>query len=132
MNRKISDHIVFYDGECGVCSASVQFILNRWKKPVFFSPLQSKDSEDLLKSFNVKIKLDTIYYLRNGKLYDRSSAILQITRRLKGIYPLFFVFWIIPKFIRDPFYNLIAKNRNRIKPKACILPTHEERSYFLS
>ncbi len=130
--KKEHNYVVFYDGECGFCSASVQFILNHWKKPIYFSPLQAGLSKQLLDEFDVEIKLDTIYYLKNGKLYDRSSAVLQIARRLKGGYPLLFALYIIPKFIRDPFYTLVAKNRNKIKPQACMLPTPEERKYFLN
>jgi predicted DCC family thiol-disulfide oxidoreductase YuxK len=123
--------IVFYDGDCGFCNASVQFILAHKKEAVFFATLQGQLAENILASRAVSINLDTIYYLNKGKLYNRSSAILQICKKLKGAYPLLYALYIIPKFIRDPFYNAIAKRRHRIKNRACLLPTAEERQFFL-
>jgi len=128
---KAVNKLVFYDGDCGFCNSSVQFVLNHKKKPFYFSPLQSKTAEKILKSRNIQIQLDTIYYLKNERLYDRSSAALQIARGLKGGYPLLFGFYIIPKFLRDPFYNLIAKYRHKIRAGYCMIPLKEDEQYFL-
>lgn len=128
---KVVNKLVFYDGDCGFCNSSVQFILNHKKKPFYFSPLQSKTAEKILKSRNIQIHLDTIYYLKNKRLYDRSSAALQISRGLKGGYPLLFGFYIIPKFLRDPFYKLIAKYRHKIRAGYCMIPLKEDEQYFL-
>jgi predicted DCC family thiol-disulfide oxidoreductase YuxK len=75
--------------------------------------------------------MDTIYFLKNGKLYNRSSAALQICRGLKGGYPLLFGFYILPKFLRDPFYNFIAKRRHKLRAGYCMMPLEEDRKYFL-
>ncbi len=128
---KIVNKLVFYDGDCGFCNSSVQFILNHKKRPFYFSPLQSKRAEKILIRRNIQIQLDTIYYLKNGRFYDRSSAALQIARGLKGGYPLLFGFYIIPKFLRDPFYNLIAKYRHKIRAGYCMIPLKEDEQYFL-
>lgn len=125
------NRVVFYDGDCGFCNSSVQFILNKKKSPFYFAPLQSDMAQEILAKHNVKIEMDTIYYLKDGQLYDRSSAALQIARGLKGGYPLLFAFYLIPKFLRDPFYNFIARRRHRIRSGYCMLPAKEDEQYFI-
>ncbi len=125
------DNVVFYDGECGFCSSSVQFILKRRKRDVFFIPLQSEKAKETLDSFGIQIHLDTIYYLKKNKVYDRSSAALRICLQLKKGYPLLFALYLIPKFLRDPFYNMVAKRRHTLKAQSCMLPSSRERRLFL-
>jgi predicted DCC family thiol-disulfide oxidoreductase YuxK len=127
----VHNPIVFYDGDCGFCNSSVQFILNKRKKAFYFLPLQSERAKELLNQFGVEIKLDTIYYLNNQKLYTRSSAALQICKGLKGGYPLLFGFYVIPKFLRDPFYNFIAARRHKLRQGYCMIPKPEEQHFFL-
>lgn len=122
---------MFYDGECGFCNSSVQFILGKKKKPFYFVALQSDTAKELLSAHNITIKLDTIYYLKNGRLFDKSSAALQITKGLNGLYPLMFGFYIIPKFLRDPFYNFIAKRRHKIRAGYCVIPKEEDKVFFI-
>ena len=123
--------IVFYDGDCGFCNSAVQFILNKKKKAFYFLALQADLARNLLGEKHVPINMDTIYFLKNGKLYNRSSAALQICKGLKGLYPLLFAFYIIPKFLRDPFYNFIAKRRHKIREGYCMMPIPEDQQYFL-
>ena len=122
---------MFYDGDCGFCNSSVQFILNKKKTSFYFMALQSDAAKELLAAHNITIRLDTIYYLRNGKLFDKSSAALQIALGLKGVYPLLFGFYIVPKFLRDPFYNFIAKRRHKIRAGYCVNPTESDKQFFV-
>jgi predicted DCC family thiol-disulfide oxidoreductase YuxK len=123
--------IVFYDGDCGFCNSSVQFILKKRKEDIHFATLQSSFAEDLLKKHDITIEMDTLYLLRNDKIYSRSNAALRICKSLKGGYPLMMGFWIIPKFIRDGVYNMIAKRRHKIRAGHCVIPTENERKLFL-
>lgn len=125
------DNLVFYDGECGFCNSSVQFILAKKKQIFYFSPLQSVRAKTVLENQKTAINMDTIYYLKGGVLYNRSSAALQITRGLKGAYPLLFAFYIIPKFMRDPFYNFIAARRHKIRNSYCLIPSEKDAKYFM-
>ena len=127
----IYNSIIFYDGDCGFCNSSVQFILNKKKKAFYFVSLQSDLAKKILSEKDVVIEMDTIYFLKNGKLFDKSSAGLQICRGLKGLYPLLFGFYIIPKFLRDRFYNFIAKRRHKIKAGYCLVPLERDKNYFL-
>ena len=112
--------IVFFDGECGLCSRVVRFI-NRYEKNdvIIFSPLQSDFAIKVLANKNIKPDLNTFYFYSNDTITDRSSGILKIIPFLKWYFSFLLIFWIVPKFIRDFFYNLIAKNRLKIYKDVC-------------
>lgn len=129
--RATYNPIVFYDGDCGFCNSAVQFILARKKREFYFAPLQSDLAESALSAHNITINLDTIYFLKNGKVYNRSSAALQICRGLKGGYPLLFGFYMVPKFLRDPIYNFIAKRRHKLRTGYCLIPLANDRQFFI-
>ncbi|MFT5820251.1 MAG: putative DCC family thiol-disulfide oxidoreductase YuxK [Crocinitomix sp.] len=129
--NNIPDNLVFYDGECGFCNSSVQFILAKKKRIFYFTALQSITAKTILENQNTVINMDTIYYLKGGKLYDRSSAALQLVKGLKGAYPLLFVFYIVPKFMRDPLYNFIAARRHKIRTNFCLIPSEKDAQYFI-
>jgi len=124
--------ILFYDGDCGFCNSSVQFVLkHRRHSQIYFATLQSDFAKDLLKTRGIDIKLDTLYLLKNNTIYDKSSGALQLTSELKSPFPILKVFYIIPKFIRDTFYTYIAERRHKIQHGSCVLPTDEEKELFL-
>ena len=50
--------IVFYDGDCGFCNSSVQFILNKRKREFYFLPLQSDQAKKILNANGIEIKKD--------------------------------------------------------------------------
>jgi len=62
-----------------------------------------------------------LYFFNGSKIYRKSSAALQIVRYLKSKWQLFLVLWIIPWFIRDIFYDIIANIRKKIVQNACSL-----------
>jgi predicted DCC family thiol-disulfide oxidoreductase YuxK len=132
---KEKKNIVFYDGVCNFCNGLVVFLLKHERRNnMSFCSLQSEFAESFLKDFNVQVNLDTIYYYSNGNVYKRSEAIKKISRNLKLPYLIVFYFLAItPKFIREYFYKLFAKNRYKWfgKKDKCQIPSPEERLRFL-
>lgn len=124
-------NIVFYDGECGFCHSTVSFILKRRKTAFYFIPLQSKKAREMLNAHQIIPDLSTVYYLRENRLYERSSAAMQIAKGLKGLYPLMIIFYVIPPFIRNAVYSGIARRRHKLRKGYCYLPKAEERKFFL-
>jgi predicted DCC family thiol-disulfide oxidoreductase YuxK len=132
MENHLNKSIVFYDGDCGFCNSSVQFVLNRRKRDVFFLPLQSDLAVGIMKKHGVTIEMNTMYFLHKGKLYDKSTAALKVNLLLRFPYPVFFYLGIIvPRFLRNWMYDQIAKRRHKIKNGFCALPKPEERRLFL-
>ena len=126
-------HVVFFDGVCNLCNSSVQFIIRHDKKNIFqFSALQSEAAAKYLPG---KInELNTMYYLENGKVYSKSDAILRIAKNLGGIFPFFYGFIVVPKFLRNKIYDIVARNRYKWfgKKDHCMLPRPELQQKFLN
>jgi predicted DCC family thiol-disulfide oxidoreductase YuxK len=127
--------IILFDGVCNLCNSSVQFILRRDKAGKFlFASLQSPVGQQYLQKFGLPAdELHSFILIENGKAYSRSSAALRVLRQLGGGWKLFYAFRILPAFIRDGVYNLIARHRYRWfgKRESCWLPTPELKSRFL-
>jgi len=128
--------IILFDGVCNLCNSSIDFIFKRDKKDQFLvGALQEDPGEFILKKFHAKPDyLDSLVLVENGKIYFRSTAALKIARNLSGLWPIFYVFIILPAFLRDPIYDWIGKNRYRWfgKKNTCRIPTPEEKSKFLT
>jgi predicted DCC family thiol-disulfide oxidoreductase YuxK len=87
----------------------------------------------LLQFPSKKQDLTTILYVEKGVIYDKSTAILKICRKLNGGYPLFYGFILIPKFIRDWIYEQLANKRYQWfgKKDQCMAPSTELKDRFL-
>ncbi len=136
MNKTIDKPIIFFDGICNLCNSSVQFIIKRDTNNLFlFSSLQSDAAKDILLQYKLEnYDLSSIILLEDGVMYQKSTAILKIARKLTGISKYFYVFKITPTFIRDGIYTFIAKNRYKWfgKRASCMLPTTALKSRFLA
>jgi len=117
----------------------VDFIIKKDKKNLFFfSSLQSPQAQQILQDHHYpldKVKnLSNIVYLRKGKIKIKSKAALLICWDIGGILSLATLFFIIPTFILDFFYDLIAKYRYQWfgKKESCRIPTKEEKEKFLA
>jgi predicted DCC family thiol-disulfide oxidoreductase YuxK len=126
---------ILFDGVCNFCNASINFIIDRDKKGIFkFAALQSEIGQDLLKKYSLEQDtFDSIILEKEGKIYQKSDAALEIARNIDGLWKIFYIFKIIPLFLRNPIYDLIAKNRYRIfgRTDACRIPTAELKARFL-
>ncbi|MCB9335995.1 MAG: DUF393 domain-containing protein [Flavobacteriales bacterium] len=125
--------ILLFDGDCNFCSFWVKFVIERDKKDRFrFASLQSIKGKELLEKHHLEPDLSTVVLIKDDCAKTKSSAALYVTKELKGIYQFAFVFMMIPKLIRDWFYDLIAANRKKImKGESCIIPTESIKNKFL-
>lgn len=125
--------IVFYDGDCGFCNKSVQFILTHEKSHnICFSALQS----DFAKAFFIKhnlpaADLSTFYFWDGLKLYQKSTGALKVLNDLKFWWKFLKVGYLLPRFLRDKMYDFIAKRRHRLSAGFCALPSAEQKLRFL-
>ena len=128
-------HIIFFDGDCGVCNFWVQFILERDKKNEFlFASLQSEFGQTFLKERNLNLKeFNTLYlWKQNSYYFVKSKAVLKILSILGGFYStVAFIGNLIPKYITDKIYDAISRNRMKISNQKCFLPTPNERQKFI-
>lgn len=127
-------HIVFFDGDCGVCNFWIQWILERDKKDQFmFASLQSDFGQKFLaeRGLNTKV-FNTMYLWKPGRYYlEKSKAVLKIANLLGGVYKLSVFGKIIPSFFSDKIYDTVSKNRMKLANQKCYLPTPHQRAKFI-
>ena len=132
MNEK---PVILFDGVCNFCNAMVNFIIRQDKNNVFlFSALQSTSGNKLLERYKIDWNAsDSFVVIENDKAYQKSNAALKLYNKLPWYWKWTQVFWIVPKFMRDWVYNVIAKNRYKWfgKKEQCMIPTKEVRAKFL-
>jgi predicted DCC family thiol-disulfide oxidoreductase YuxK len=126
--------IILFDGVCNLCNSSVNTIIDLDTKKRFrFSSLQSDKGIDILKRHQINATPETIILVQDGRVFQKSGAVLRICRSLIFPMPLLFIFIIIPAIIRDGVYDIVAANRYRWfgKKDQCRLPTPELKERFL-
>lgn len=126
--------ILFFDGVCGLCNKSVDFVLARDPEGHFqFAPLQGETARQLLPPADVS-DLNSMVLLIYGRTYRKSSAAVRILWQLSlGWRILGTLLWLVPLPIRNLGYRLIVCNRYRFfgRQETCRMPTPAERSRFL-
>jgi len=131
-----SPPVVLFDGVCKLCNCSVNFILRIDRKGrLKLAPLQSDYGRQVLASHEIKSDpMDSIMLLEGARLTVKSTAVIRISKYLGGAWPLCMIVLIIPRFIRDTFYNVVAKNRYRWfgKYDTCRIPDPEFEDRFYS
>lgn len=136
VDKIIPKQTILFDGVCNLCNSSVQFVINRDPRRTFqFAALQSTSGKALLQEHHLpEASLYSVILIREGTVYQRSSAALQIVRGLTGLWPLLYIFIIVPPFIRNAIYDWIASNRYRWfgAKNECMIPTPELKSRFLA
>ena len=130
-----SHPVILFDGVCNLCSGVVQFIIKHDPKKQFrFASLQSKFGEEVMKRFGLPIdQYNSFILIENKKIYTRSTGALKVAKKLNGLYPLMYAFIIVPRFIRDAVYNLVAQKRYKWfgKKETCWIPAPELKNLFI-
>lgn len=125
--------ILFFDGVCVMCNGLVDFALKYDKsQKIVFAALQGETAKELLPSFYTQ-QLTTVVFLSDTKIYTQSDAIIQLLINMNKWYCFIYAIKIIPKFIRDNIYKLIANNRYNWfgKKEQCRLFSLEEKKRVL-
>ncbi len=131
-------HLVFFDGECGLCDFVVKFILKHDRKKVFlFAPLQGTTAKNKLKELDEKVKqADSLILIENfgtanEKVLLFGKGALRIAWYLGGIFTPLGALSFLPSAPFDFLYRIVARNRKKIFGETCTLPTKETESRFL-
>lgn len=130
-----SEYILLFDGVCNLCNRAVQFIIRIDKKErIRFAPIQSIPGQSLLKKSLIDPNVnDSVVYLTGEKVFLKSAAVLHLLKDIGGGWKILYALIIIPEFIRDFFYDLIAKSRYRVfgRRDNCMVPSDEIKWRFL-
>jgi predicted DCC family thiol-disulfide oxidoreductase YuxK len=131
----IDKKIIVFDGVCILCNSFVQFILKKDRtKQFYFSTAQSDFVREKVESLQMKVNpMDSVIYLKKGKILTESSAVLAILSDLGGIWKLISILRLIPPFIRNAMYRFCARRRYHVfgMLETCMVPSADWENRFL-
>ena len=127
--------LVLYDGDCGLCARSVQWILAHERDhDIVFAPLQGPTAA-LARARHPRIPMsvDSVVYVDGGRAHLRSKAILHAARHLRAPWRWGYAMRWFPGFVLDLAYRVVAALRHRIwgHADACQLVAPAQRARFL-
>ena len=132
---EIGRPVLLFDGVCNLCNDAVNFILDHESSDeLHFAPLQGTYAQQLLIDAEMDSPpMDSIILVERKRVYQKSSAILRTASYLKQPYSILFYAIYLPAFLRDPLYDLIARNRYRWfgKQKQCRISTPDLKERFI-
>lgn len=140
VKSKSGKRLLLYDGVCALCNGLVRFVIRRdTRERYIFAAIQSDVARELLtKHGRDPDELNTLYLVHNygtpeESLSTRGRGALRVLRGLGGAWRVFVAFEILPGFLLNGVYRLVARNRYRTfgKLDACPAPAPEHRGKFL-
>ena len=107
MGLKLPDRLVIFDGVCNLCNGAVQFIIvHDAKRKFMFTPLQSATGQEVLRQYGLPTNdFESFIYIRDGKIYQRSTAALFVLKDIGGLWAMLYAFIIVPQFFRNWVYD---------------------------
>ena len=131
--------ILLYDGACGLCASSVQFILRHERQQaLWFAPLQGTTAAAVRARHPRLAGVDSMVWVEPPsaghpeRVFVRSAAVLRAGAYLGGAWRASAVAWLIPAALRDVAYDFVARHRHRMfGAEQCYLPPPDVRKRFL-
>jgi predicted DCC family thiol-disulfide oxidoreductase YuxK len=134
-NLETNDCVILFDGVCKLCNAWSQFIIKYDKEEQFkLCSVQSPEGQKILSYFKMPTDhFDTMLYVEGNQSFEKSDAFLHVVNKLGYPWRSFYLFKLLPKNIRNWFYDRIALNRYFLfgKYDTCMLPSKENENRFL-
>lgn len=133
--HELPSHLIFYDGACAMCNGIVKWLLRVDRRGVFsFAALEGETADRARLLYpTMHVDIDTMVYVRDGAVFLRSRGALEAMRELP--YPWKVVSWlrVLPAWLTDAFYRLVAASRYRLfgRYDECPLPPAAHRPRFL-
>ena len=114
--KEKNEKIILFDGECSLCNKYVNLVIRNSKKNEFkFISMKSTKGAAKLKSINNELDIkQTIILIEKTSVKTKSDAIIEIISKLNFPYSMLNVIKIIPNFLLDKIYNIIAINRYKL------------------
>lgn len=127
--------VILFDGVCNLCNGTVNFIIKHDEQNRFkFATLQSAYGKQVSEKFKLNTDyLNTVILLDNDRVYVRAEAVLRIMKHLGGFYSLVYIFNVLPSFLLNFFYNIVAQYRYRWfgKRGTCMVPDASLKEKFI-
>lgn len=126
--------LLLYDGDCGMCAASVKFVLRHERDhAIEFAPLQGETAAACRAQHpRIPAGLQSMVFIEDGRAYLRSKAVLNVARHLRAPWRWGAVLRWLPSPLLDLGYRAVAAVRYRIwgHADACELVAPAQRPRF--
>jgi predicted DCC family thiol-disulfide oxidoreductase YuxK len=111
--------VLLYDGTCRLCNGSVFFLLRHDRRgALHFAPLQSPPAQDFLRLRGLPTAdFDSLVYVRDwnrradSPFLLRTDGALAAAGELGGPWARAAALRLVPSFLRDAAYRLVARSR---------------------
>ncbi len=130
--------VLLYDGLCGFCDRTVQFVLAHDQKRVMrFAALQGPFAERVMTRHPQLRGVDSLVLVewdaQRERVSTRSDALLRIAHHVGGNLRWVRALHLVPRFLRDTGYDLFARVRYRVfgRYDSCPIPSPEVRARFI-
>jgi predicted DCC family thiol-disulfide oxidoreductase YuxK len=130
--------LLLYDGSCGLCAASVQFILRHERRHTLrFAALQSELGAEVRARHPALAGVDSMVWVERDaageRVAVRSAAVIEVAKYLGGVWAIGAAGTLVPARIRDAIYDFVARHRHTLlrAPEQCYLPPPDVRARFL-
>lgn len=127
--------IIVYDGDCLFCSRSMAWIAGHDRaRRIRFTACTSETGSRLMREHGVDpLDPSTFLVLKDGRAYQRSEAMLQLTGVLDPSVRPLAALRLVPRPLRDAVYDWTARNRRRIMPtRTCPMPSDAMRERMMA
>ena len=128
--------VIAFDGECIFCSGWVRFLLRHDRRAQYrYLTAQSPLGQALYRHYGLDASsFESNILIEDGVARFKSDGSMRTLARLGLPWSLVNVCRILPAALRDPLYDLVARNRYRIagRRQSCMVPTPEERGRFIA
>lgn len=131
-------HLIFYDGNCGLCDRAVQLIFKEDKKRRFvFAPLQGETASQYLRNLPAEVRFtDSFILIENYRSYPRvhmlAKGLLRCAWLLGWPWMVLGLLSFLPGWLFDWAYRLVASNRHYFFPQdQCFVPPPNQKDRFL-
>jgi predicted DCC family thiol-disulfide oxidoreductase YuxK len=114
-----SQPVLFYDGQCGLCNRVVRLLLRTDRAGrLKFAPLQSAPAQAYLRQQGLPTEdFDSLVFVPDwehpqpGAYKLRTNGALAAAAVVGGVWRLVTWMRFLPAWLRDPFYQLVARLR---------------------
>ena len=138
MNEQASDKaIVFYDGDCALCSGLVRWLVEHDRhRRLLYAPqggstIRKFYSEEQIAAWDGSV----IVRAPDGTIRRRSAASIYMLRQIGGIWSLAgSLMWLVPAPLRNAVYEVVQRHRYKWFGKTqqtCPVASTELRQWFL-
>jgi predicted DCC family thiol-disulfide oxidoreductase YuxK len=122
-------HVLIYDADCPFCSRWAQALARvDTAGRLRFSTRSSYFAERLFDRHPHLRAIETIIYVAPDDIHIRSTGAIRGGLAAGGRFRLLAPLLLVPRFVRDPIYDLVARYRRRLFPgTACAIGPDAER-----